>query len=325
MLKTRLTEMYSLRYPIVGAAMANHSSANLAAAVSEAGGLGGFGAINAGGPDWVRAQIRAIRQRTDRPFVTGFITAFIDLMEANFEASIEERVPLIMLSFGDPRPYAARATAAGIPIACQVQTLEGARWALEAGSEFIVAQGNEGGGHSGLLNTLPIVSMVLAMAGDTPVLAAGGIADGRSLAAVLAAGAEGAVVGTALLATPEATEVPDAFKRMIVESDGQDTVFTEVFDIISGNPWPAGVAERVRRSRTINEWSGRERELREQLENVRSSIAEGRARQDPEVTPVLMGQSAGFVPAVRPAAEVIESICADAERILRRRTLELGL
>jgi nitronate monooxygenase len=112
---------------------------------------------------------------------------------------------------------------------------------------------------------------------------------------------------------------------MIVESDGQDTVFTEVFDIISGNPWPAGVAERVRRSRTINEWSGRERELREQLENVRSAIAEGRARQDPEVIPVLMGQSAGFVPAVRPAAEVIESICADAERILRRRTLELGL
>jgi nitronate monooxygenase len=325
MLKTRLTEMYGLRYPIAGAAMANHSGANLAAAVSEAGGLGGFGAINPGGPDWVRAQVRAIRERTDRPFVTGFITSFIDFMEPNFEAALAERVPLIMLSFGDPRPYAARAKAAGIPVCCQVQTLEGARWALEAGSEFIVAQGNDGGGHSGLLNTLPILSMVLGMAGDTPVLAAGGIADGRSLAAVLAAGAEGAIVGTALLATPEATEVPDAFKQLIVESDGEDTVLTEVFDIISGNPWPSGVAERVRRSRTIDEWNGRERELQDKRQAVRESLTEGQARKDPEVTPVLMGQSAAFVPAVRPAAQVIQTICDDAEALLKRRARALGL
>jgi len=325
MLKTRLTEMYGLRYPIVGAAMANHSSAPLAAAVSKAGGLGGFGGVNAAGPGWVQDQIRAIRAETDKPFLVGFITAFIGGFAANFDVCLEQRVPLIMLSFGDPRPYAERAKAAGIPVCCQVQTLEGARWALEAGAEFIIAQGNEAGGHSGYLNTLPIVSMVLEIAGDTPVVAAGGIAGGRSLAAVLAAGAEGAMVGTALLATPEATEVPEAFKRLIVESDGQDTVFTEVFDIIGGAPWPRGVGERLKRNRVVDEWDGRERQLRERVDEVRASLAEGQSRQDPEVTPVLMGQSAGFIPAIRPAAEVIEKICADAERILKRRAAELNL
>jgi nitronate monooxygenase len=167
--------------------------------------------------------------------------------------------------------------------------------------------------------------MVLEIAGDTPVVGAGGIAGGRSLAAVLAAGAEGAMLGTALLATPEATEVPEAFKDLIVESDGQDTVFTEVFDILSGRAWPKGIGERVRRSRTTDEWTGRERELREQRDAVRDALADGQSRNDPEVSAVLMGQSAGFVSAVRPAAEVIDTICAEAERVLKRRAAELHL
>jgi nitronate monooxygenase len=325
MLKTRLTEMYGLRYPIVGAAMANHSGANLAAAVSQAGALGAFGGINPGGADWVREQIRGVRGRTDRPFVVGFITAFIEMFRGNYDVCLEEKVPLIMLSFGDPRPYAAEAKAAGIPVCCQVQTLEGARQALEAGADFIVAQGNEAGGHGGRLNTLPILSMVADLAGDTPVVAAGGIAGGRSLAAVLAAGAEGAVLGTALLATPEANEVPDAAKQAIVASDGQDTIFTEVFDIIGGAPWPAGIGERLKRNRVVEEWTGRERQLRENLDDVRAAVNEARARNDPEATPVLMGQSAGFIPAIRPAADVIETICADAEAILKRRAAQLGL
>ncbi len=133
------------------------------------------------------------------------------------------------------------------------------------------------------------------------------------------------MLGTALLATPEATEVPEAFKRLIVDSDGEDTVFTEVFDILGGRPWPKGIGERVRRSRITDEWTGRERELRVQRETVRTSLAEGQSRQDPEVTAVLMGQSAGFVSAIRPAAEVIETICADAERVLKRRAADLGL
>jgi nitronate monooxygenase len=319
MLKTRLTEMYGLRYPIVGAPMANHSSAGLAAAVANAGGFGSFGGINPGGGDWVRQQIRAVRQQTSAPFAVGFITAFIPGYEANFDAALQEKVPLIILSFGDPRPYAARARSAGVPVACQVQTREAAGWALEAGSEFIIAQGNEAGGHGGYLNTLPCVSMVLEMAGETPVVAAGGIADGRSLAAVLAAGAEGAMLGTALLATPEATDISDEYKSFIVASDGEDTVFSAVWDIVGGAPWPEGVAVRTRRDPLVAEWLGREQELRERLEQVRA-----RLQSDPVAT-INMGQSAGFVPSIRPAAEVLETICADAERLLKRRFSDLGL
>jgi nitronate monooxygenase len=319
MLKTRLTEKYGLRYPILGAPMANHSSASLAAAVTKAGGLGGFGGVSANGPDWVREQIRAVRSQTDGPFCVGYITAFIPGFEANFEATLEEKVPLIMLSFGDPRPYAERAKAAGVPIACQVQTLEGARLAIEAGAEFIVAQGNEAGGHSGLLNTLPCVSMCLGIAGQTPVIAAGGIADGRSLAAVLAAGAEGAMLGTALLATPEATEVPETSKRLIVESDGEDTVFSTAWDIVSGAPWPEVVGNRSRHDEVVDRWHGREEELRRRVEEVRAEL---KVRP---LEPVLMGQSAAFVGGIRPVAEVIASICDDAEAVLRRRAGELGL
>jgi nitronate monooxygenase len=319
MLKTRLTEKYGLRYPVLGAPMAMHSSAGLAAAVTRAGGFGSFGGISPNGPDWVREQIRAVRQATDGPFSVGFITAFIPGFEANFEAALEEKVPLIVLSFGDPRPYAERAKAAGIPVACQVQTQEGARWALEAGAEFIVAQGNEAGGHGGYLNTLPCVSMVLSMAGDVPVVAAGGIADGRTLAAVLAAGAEGAMLGTALLATPEATDISDEYKDHIVASDGEDTVFSEVWDIVGGAPWPEGIAVRTWRDALVEEWTGREQELRERLDQVRD-----RLKAEPAI-PINMGQSAGFVSAIRPASDVIASICDEAEDVLRRRATQLGL
>ena len=196
----------------------------------------------------MREHIRAVRAQTDGPFAVGFITAFIPGFEANFQVALDEKVPLIMLSFGDPRSYAERARAVGVPVACQVQTLESARWALEAEAEFIVAQGTEAGGHGGYLSTLPCLSMVLGIAGETPVLASGGIASGRSLAAILAAGAEGAMLGTALLATPESTDVSEEYKNQIVASDGEDTVFSTAWDIVSGAPWPEGIAVRTGRS-----------------------------------------------------------------------------
>jgi nitronate monooxygenase len=319
MLKTRFAEKYGLRYPIMGAPMAMHSSANLAAAVTKSGGLGSFGGISPNGSDWVREQIRAVRAATNGPFAVGFISAFIPRFEANFQATLDERVPLIVLSFGDPRPYAERAKSVGIPVACQVQTQEGARQALEVEPEFIIAQGNEAGGHGGYMNTLPCLSAVLEIAGDTPVLAAGGIGDGRTLAAVLAAGAEGALLGTALLATPESTEISEEHKQHIVASDGEDTAFSEVWDIIGGAPWPEGIAVRTRRDSVVDEWLGNEVELRERVDQVRERV------KVESQSPVLMGQSAAFVSAVRPAAEVIASVCDDAELLLKRRTSELGL
>jgi nitronate monooxygenase len=318
-LRTRFAEKYGLRYPIAGAPMATASSSSLAAGVTKAGGLGTFGGISAEGPDWVREHIRAVRAQTDGPFAVGFITAFIPGFETNFQVALDEKVPLIMLSFGDPRPYAERARAVGVPVACQVQTLESARWALEAEAEFIVAQGTEAGGHGGYLSTLPCLSMVLGIAGETPVLASGGIASGRSLAAILAAGAEGAMLGTTLLATPESTDVSEEYKNHIVASDGEDTVFSTAWDIVSGAPWPEGIAVRTRRDSLVDEWRGREEDLRERVDQVRARV------QEDGLAPISMGQSAGFVNAVRPAAEVIASICDEAEAVLRRRSQDLGL
>jgi nitronate monooxygenase len=319
MLKTRLTETYGLRYPVVAAPMANHSGGHLAAAVTAAGGLGTFGGINRAGPEWVKEQIQFVRNKTGDIFGVGFITAFVPGFEANFEACLEERVPVIIFSFGDPTPYVKRTKAAGLSAFCQVQTLEGARTAVAAGADLLIAQGNEGGGHSGYLGTLPCLSLVLSVACGTPVIAAGGVADGPTLAAVLAAGAEGALLGTALLATPEAVEVPEHFKELIVASDGQDTIHTRVYDILGGAPWPAGIGERLRVNRLTTEWADREGELGEHREEINAAIQGAQSRRDPEFTAVLFGQSAGMISAVRPAAEVIGSICGDAERVLRER------
>jgi len=317
MLKTRFSEQFGLRYPVISAPMANHSGGVLAGAVSAAGGLGTFGGINPGGPDWIREQVRLVRDRTNAIFGVGFITAFLG--EPSFQLCLEERVPLLVFSFGDPSVWVKRAQAAGLRTISQVQTLEGVRQAADLRVDAIVVQGNEAGGHSGYMMTLPLLAMAVDLAGDVPVLAAGGIGNGRALAAVLAAGAEGALLGTPFLATPECHEVPQFHKDLIVSSDGQDTLHTRVYDILAGAPWPPGIGERVRRNAFVSDWADREQELSAQRDEVLPSLREGQERADPEVRAVLYGQSAGMVPSVRPAAEVMAYICAEAERLLRER------
>jgi nitronate monooxygenase len=321
MLRTRFTELFGLRHPVMSAPMANHSGGTLAAAVSEAGGLGTFGGIHRRGPEWVSEQVRIVRSRTSGPFGVGFITAFIRGPE--FDAALDEQVPLIVLSFGDPAPWLKKARAAGIKTVCQVQTLEGARRAVELGADALIAQGNEGGGHSGYLSTLPIVSMVLDLGPRVPVIAAGGISSGRGLAAVLAAGADGVMLGTAFLATPECVEVRDEHKRLIVESDGQDTVHTQIYDFMNGAPWPDGIGGRVRRNAFMREWEGREVELRQRREEVLPLLREGERNRDAEIESMWMGQSAGLVSGIRPAADIVRSLSEDAERLLRTRPGEL--
>ncbi|MGH9036386.1 MAG: nitronate monooxygenase, partial [Acidimicrobiia bacterium] len=239
MLRTRFTEMFGLPHPVMSAPMALHSGGTLAAAVSAAGGLGSFGGVHpAKGPEWIQAEIAAIRAATDRPFAVGFITAFLPLASQLFEAAMAERPPAVALSFGDPKPWLDQARAAGARVMCQVQNYEDAALAMDAGADVLVAQGTEAGGHTGTMSLLPFLAGVVARYPDVPVLAAGGIADGRTLAAALTAGADGAWLGTAFLATPEAVEVHDVHKQLIVESPGTDTVFTRAFDIVSGLPWP---------------------------------------------------------------------------------------
>jgi nitronate monooxygenase len=328
MLRTRFTEMFGLTHPVMSAPMALHSGGSLAGAVTAAGGLGSFGAIHPGkGPDWVEAEIAAIRAATDGPFAVGFITGFIPMFQPLFDAALDaaDKPAALALSFGDPGPWLERARQAGVTTMCQVQTLDDAARAVDAGTDVLVVQGTEAGGHTGTMSLLPFLAAAAARWPAIPLLAAGGIADGRTLAAALTAGADGAWVGTALLATPEAVEVHDLHKELIVASDGGDTVFDRAYDIVSGLPWPHGIGTRLRRNTFTETWAGREVELearRAEFAPPPGSVPFDKA-PDPDTDMVLYGQSAGFVTAVRPAAEVVRTICDEAESILRTRPAQL--
>ena len=169
--------------------------------------------------------------------------------------------------------------------------------ALEEGADALIVQGHEAGGHTGTMGLLPFLASALEVSGDTPVLAAGGVSSGRALAAVLAAGADGASLGTAFLASREAIDVPDAYKECIVESNGEDTVFTTLYDEARGLHWPRPVGMRLRRTKHTDQWQGREDEVKEHLDELRAELPEvlDFERFDPEVTTMLYGQSAASV------------------------------
>jgi nitronate monooxygenase len=328
MISTRFTQLLGLKYPIMSAPMTMHSGGRLAAAVSTAGALGSFGGLHPQrDADWLLGEITHIRQATTQPFGVGFITEFIPAFTRLFDAAMEAQPPVVSFSFGDPGPWVPRAKAAGATVMCQVQTMAHARQALSAGADILVAQGNEAGGHTGHLTLLSLLARLVDAFPGVTVLAAGGIASGRTLASALAAGAEGACLGTALLATPEADEVSDAHKQRVVYSDGEDTVYTKVFDIIErrvfGMRWPDGIASRVFLNRFAEEWHQREHELQDRLEDVAPAYIDAMRRRDPEMTALAMGQSAAFVNAIRPVATVIQSISEEAERIIRERWAQL--
>ncbi len=319
MLTTRFTELFDLKYPIMSGPMSGHSNAVLAAAVSKAGGLGTFGGTDERGPEWVREQISAIREETDRPFAVGYITPFMKFMEENFKVAVEAKAPAVVFSFSDPEPWLSMAKEAGAITICQVQSMELAAQAVAAGADMLIAQGTEAGGHCGSAAMLPLLVRIAQRYPETPLLAAGGIATGRALAAVMAAGADGANVGTAFLVTPEATEVPDVYKERVIASDGEDTIFTKVYDLIEGLPWPEEIGARVYENELVREWHGRDAEIVEQRDALKSR-AEKAYRKDVEAAAVYMGESAGDVNAIRPAADVLTSIRDDAEELLTQRS-----
>jgi nitronate monooxygenase len=325
MLRTKIAELFGITYPVMSAPMTNHSGGQLAAAVSKAGGLGTFAGIHGDGPGFVREQAKYIREQTDSPFGVGFITHMLPDWEPNFDAVLEEKVPVVFFSFGDPKPWLIRAKDTGAITVCQVQSLEDAAEAVAAGTDVLVVQGSAAGGHLGHMNLLPFLAHIVDLYPDTPVMASGGIATGRALAAVLAAGAEGANLGTVFLATPENVEVPDAFKEQVVRSDGQDTKLTTLYDVIGGGAWPRDIVGRVYNNRFVRTWDGRDAEIQERLEELSSDAAEAWAKHDTDVASVYMGQSAVSVNSIQQAGDVLQNICTDAERILGERFRELGL
>lgn len=197
-----------------------------------------------------------------------------------------------------------------------VSSVPEARRAVEAGADAIVAQGTEGGGHVGLMGTMALVPQVVQAVSPLPVLAAGGIATGEGLAAALVLGADGVLLGTRFLATPEAP-VAGGFKQAVLASDGHDTILTEIPDIARGRIWP-GAYSRVVRNRLIEEWAGREGELRARRSQVGPAMVAAFKAGDVSYAPLFIGQDAGLIDSILPAGEIVRRVVADARAALAR-------
>jgi nitronate monooxygenase len=310
----RLTQILGIEHPVLLAPMDVVSGGRLAAAVSQAGGLGLLGG-GYGDSDWIdREWARAGNARIG----CGFITWSLAKRPGLLDGVLAHRPAAVMLSFGDPRPFAPAIHAAKVRLICQVQTVAHARDAMEAGADVIVAQGTEAGGHGQAEPIFTLLPQVVDICHDVPVVAAGGIADGRGLAAAMLLGAEGALMGTRFYASEEAEGHPEA-KRRIVAAGGGQTVRSIVFDLSRGNRWPAPYTGRVLRNRHVERWLGREGELEAQAEEVRREYAAARERGDFDIAAVIAGEACALIHDVPPAGEIVERVVAQAEHLLAPR------
>jgi nitronate monooxygenase len=317
-LTTRLTELFGIEQPILLAPMALVSGGRLAAAVTQAGGLG---LVGGGYPDaeWLQSQID---QAAGARVGYGFITWSLAGNPAVLDIALAQQPAAMMLSFGELQPFADRIHAAGVPLIAQVQNLDHTRRALDAGAEVVVAQGGEAGGHGmsarSTFTLVPeVVDFVADRSPDTLVVAAGGVGDGRALAAVLALGAEGALVGTRFWATPEALVSPRAQQRALA-AGGDDTVRTRVYDVVRRLDWPAGYTVRALGNAFLDTWHGKDAELSARLPEAITAYEKAVAAEDFDTAAILTGEVVGRIREVRPAAEIVADMVREAKRILNR-------
>jgi nitronate monooxygenase len=313
-LQTAFTRMLSITYPIVLAPMGVPSGGVLAAAVSNAGGLGLVGGGAGKDRERLEREVGLVIEQATQPWGIGFISWAVS---ADLVAwAVRHQPAAVMLSFGDPHPFAGTVRDAGVILIVQVTTLNEVRQALDAGADVIVAQGGEAGGHCGTRSTMAFVPAVVDLAGPVPVLAAGGIADGRGLAASLALGAAGALIGTRFVATPESITIAAA-KNAIIRGHGDDTESGRVHDIAAGVPWPEQFRGRSIRNAFSDRWRGREAELAADTEAL-SAYRQAVAAEDLDVFPVWAGEDIDLIHALQPAATLVQAIAADAVRALNR-------
>lgn len=308
MLSTPWSRDFGLRVPIVNAPMGGVAGGRLAAAVTAAGGLGMVGMGSDGSRELLATQLRDVRGR----FGIGLVDWVMRSERGLLEDALAARPALLSVSFGTDWSWVARAHDAGIPTVTQVYDDVGARRAADAGVDILVARGSEGGGHGEVkLATLPLLDAVLD-AVTVPVLAGGGIASARGLAAVLAAGASGAWVGTRLAACPEAL-TSEGSRRALIAARATDTAVTRAFDVAKGRPWPARFPSRVLANDFVARWTGREDALDP---SACDELAAATAADDRRIAPVDAGQGVGMVDDDASVGEVIERMCAGAERLL---------
>jgi NAD(P)H-dependent flavin oxidoreductase YrpB (nitropropane dioxygenase family) len=315
---TQICEMLDIVHPIVLGGMGSATSARLVAAVSNAGGFGTLG-TSAFDVATLRAEVASIRERTEKPF--GINHLLFQIQEEMFTATLNTKPAVAAFAWArkdqELRKYFERAHDAGAKVMYMAGEVPEALRAAEAGADVIVAQGTEAGGHVVWMASLPLTTMMVKAVAPLPVLCAGGIADGRGLAAALSLGAEGVLLGTRFMATAEAPIHPN-FKQAIVESDGHDTVLTEVPDLASQRVWP-GAMSRAQRNQFIERWSGREWALRQNATEVGKQVVAARAAGDVDNASLSFGQDAGLIDSIKGVRQVIQDIIAEAEEIISGR------
>lgn len=313
-MRTWLMERFGVAVPVVGAPMAGTSGGALAGAISTAGGFGMIGAGNTASADWIREQ-GAIAAESGRPYGVGLMAWALSEKPEQLEAVLELKPALVSLSFGDYPQYVERLRDAGITVATQAGTLADAREAVAAGVDVLVARGGEGGGHGrNQVATLPLLQAILDEV-ELPVLAAGGISGARGLAAVLAAGAAGAWIGTAFLTCREAINSASA-RQQFIASDETSTSYGTVFDQASRAGWPDEFGGRALRNPFFEQWQGREAELGAD-DAAHDEFMAGVRAGDVATAPLYAGQGVGALTGETTAAEVIQRF-ATADALLRK-------
>lgn len=299
--------------------MGNAAGGALAAAVSAAGGFGLIGGSLADDPAWLEREFAAAgNQRVG----CGFITWAVARHPEALDLALGHSPPAMMLSFGDAAPFIPRIKASGALVICQVHSLGQARDVLADGADIIVAQGTEAGGHGGRRATLPLIpavaDMIAASGGKVALVAAGGIADGRGLAAALMLGADGVLMGSRFYVSPESL-APELAKARIVEAGGDDTLRTSVFDLARSWDFPAGINGRVLRNQFTDAWHGREAELLAAKDREFPRYFAAASSGNFDIAHIHTSEAIDLIHAIEPAATIVERVIQEAERALARR------
>jgi nitronate monooxygenase len=312
-ISTRVTALLGIEHPVLLAPMDTVADGRLAGAVSKAGGLGLIG----GGYGVAGWREREVAAAGNTRVGCGFITWSLAKQPALLNRALDHAPAAIMLSFGDVNPFAGKVRAAGSKLICQVQTLKQARAAADAGADIIVAQGTEAGGHGAARGTMTLVPEVVDALPNVPVVAAGGIADGRGLAAAMMLGAEGILMGTRFYASQEGV-VHEEAKRRVVAASGDDTLRGRVIDIVRAKDWPAPYNIRTLRNAYSDRWHGRESDLTRSLDVETPRYMAARAAGDFDTAFVVSGEALGLIHDLPEAGDIVARTVAQAESLLQK-------
>lgn len=322
MLHTPICDLLSIEHPVIQAGMGEFTSAELVAAVSNAGGLGSLGCALRTVEDITR-ELEATRELTSRPFAVNHLLLTLD--EEAFSLTLDFKPPIISFAGGDPGEFVGRVHDAGILVMHQVHTVKQALEAARRGVDVIIAQGSEAGGHGGTVSAMSLIPQVVDAVSPIPVVASGGIADGRGLAAALVLGAAGVNIGTRFLASEEAP-VNEVWKQMIVESESDDAVKFDAWHDIMPPSRSGGYETSLRSIRTpyIDYWRQHRDEAEQEAERLRTEFLEAvRQGKQHELVPGA-GQSTGIIGDILPAGEIVHQMVAEAEQAFGQWKIDLS-